>query len=207
MLQFQNYRKGYAGKEVIGIPQLALAHGIYWLRGENGSGKTTLIKSIAGLVPFDGYIKVNNADIRKNRVAYTSIVNYAEAEPNYPGFLTGSDLVRFYEGTKHAPSGQADGLCAKLGVKGYVDNKIATYSSGMAKKLSLVLGFLGNPKLILLDEPLITLDTQSVAILQNIIQQYHTNGVSFIITSHQEVTLGAQPVQHLLIQDKTLVAV
>ncbi len=207
MLQFTNYKKGYGKTEVIGIPDLNLGHGIYWLRGENGSGKTTLIKSIAGLVPFAGKIEVDRTDIKKDRIAYTSIVNYAEAEPMYPGFLTGNDLITFYAAAKRAKLRQVETLSAQLGISSYSGNKIATYSSGMAKKLSLVLAFMGAPKLVLLDEPLITLDIQSVAILQEMIQQQHAAGVSFIITSHQEVTLGNDAISRLQIQNKTLKAV
>jgi ABC-2 type transport system ATP-binding protein len=204
MLRFENYKKGYDRKEVITIPQLNLEHGIYWLRGENGAGKTTLIKSIAGLTPFDGSIIAAGQDIRKNRIAYTAIVNYAEAEPIYPGFLNGNDLIRFYAKTKKAPQDQVAALSEKLGINNYADNKIATYSSGMAKKLSLVLGFTGNPKLILLDEPLITLDTRSVGILQDIILHSFEKGISFIITSHQEITLGTHNITRLQIENKTL---
>lgn len=205
MLSFSNYSKGYGRADVIRIPQLDLEQGIYWLRGENGSGKTTLIKSIAGLVPFSGNIEVAGENIRKNRIAYASMVNYAEAEPLYPDFLTGNDLISFIARTRKATAAQIAQLSESLGITGYKANKIGTYSSGMTKKLSLVLAFLGSPRLILLDEPLITLDVQSVATLQNMILTACENGVTFIITSHQEITLGEAPVTRLLIQDKTLV--
>ena len=76
----------------------------------------------------------------------------------------------------------------------------------MLKKLSLVLAFLGRPKLILLDEPLITIDTESLKILYNWIRQQHTeNGVSFLLSSHQALDeaerLGAG---ELLVEEQTL---
>lgn len=207
MLRFHNYSKGYGKKPVIAIPGLTLDHGIYWLRGENGSGKTTLIKSIAGLIPFNGDIEASGTNIKKNRIAYTSIVNYAEAEPVYPEFLTGDDLISFVATAKKAPGNQSEKLAATLGISGYKGNKTGTYSSGMTKKLSLVLGFLGNPKIILLDEPLITLDVQSVAALQALILQSFSEGITFIITSHQEIVLGTAPVSRLLIADRSLVRI
>jgi ABC-2 type transport system ATP-binding protein len=204
MLQFTNYRKSYDNTEIISISDLKLEHGIYWLKGTNGSGKTTLIRSIAGLIPYEGNIQITGTDIKQNRIAYTSVVNYAEAEPVYPGFLTGNDLTAFYKESKNAPSGQLEVLSNKLGIAAYSSNKTATYSSGMAKKLSLVLGFLGNPKLILLDEPLITLDTASVAILQKMIREHYETGVTFIITSHQEIHINSAAMQQLEISNKTL---
>jgi len=205
MLSFENYKKQFGSTTIIGIPMLQLPHDIYWLKGENGSGKTTLIKSISGLIPFDGRITVAGDDIRTNRIAYTSAVNYAEAEPAYPGFLTGTDLISFYAQTKKGTAQQTKELVDSLGIAAYAGNKTGTYSSGMAKKLSLVLGFLGQPKLILLDEPLITLDQQSVKALQSLIQQYYASGVSFLITSHQEITFESLSPTRLLIKDKTLI--
>jgi ABC-2 type transport system ATP-binding protein len=190
MIQFKNYKKYFGSQLIADIPLLELEHHIYWLQGDNGSGKTTLIKSIAGLIPFDGTISVAGADIRKQRMAYRNIVNYAEAEPAYPGFLTGMDLIRFYAKAKNAADNQAAALISSFGIGSYADNKIATYSSGMTKKLSLVLAFIGNPKLMLLDEPLITLDVQSVSNLQRIIGDCYRTGVTFIITSHQELING-----------------
>jgi len=205
MLLFEGFKKQYGSTTIISVPTLELPHGIYWLKGENGSGKTTLIKSISGLIPFDGRIAVDGTDIKTNRMAYTLSVNYAEAEPVYPGFLSGTDLINFYAQTKKAPAKQVTELISSLGIANYADNKTGTYSSGMAKKLSLVLGFMGNPKLILLDEPLITLDQRSVAALQSLIQQCYVGGVSFLITSHQEITFDTLMPTRLLIEDKTLI--
>jgi ABC-2 type transport system ATP-binding protein len=64
----------------------------------------------------------------------------------------------------------------------------------MLKKLSLVLAFLGNPKLILLDEPLITIDTESLKILYSWISaQHRENGVSFMLSSHQALDADELP--------------
>ena len=204
MIRFEHYKKEFADRLILSIPSLELKHGLYWLKGENGSGKTTLIKSLAGLIPFYGSIAVDGRDIRTQRTAYKRLVNYAEAEPLYPAFLTGTDLIRFYASAKKAPEKQIAALTDSLGVSAFAGNKVGTYSSGMAKKLSLVLGFMGEPKLILLDEPLITLDTNSVQMLQHIIEDYYSRGVAFLVTSHQEIRLSAQAPQQLLVKDKTL---
>lgn len=185
MLTISNYLKQYPGCEapVLTIPQLEIPGGIYWIKGENGSGKTSLIKSIAGLIPFKGGIEVNGLNIRTNRMGYTKIVNYAEAEPQYPGFLTGKELLDFYHAAKGGELPLA--LMKALGLEKFINSKTSVYSSGMMKKLSLVLGFTGNPALILLDEPLIALDVAAVEVLQQAITTYSQKAVSFLITSHQ----------------------
>lgn len=205
MLSIRHFKKTYPGTDepVLSIPSLQLAQGIYRIKGENGSGKTSLIKSLAGLIPFDGLLEVDSLNIQTNRMAYTRAVNYAEAEPLYPAFLSGKELIAFYHSTKGGPLPTA--LIGQLGLDKFSDNKTAVYSSGMMKKLSLALAFIGEPKLILLDEPLIALDVAAVEVLQHAIAAFSQRGVSFIITSHQPFEGNiVQISQSFLIQDKTL---
>jgi ABC-2 type transport system ATP-binding protein len=187
MLSITNFIKKYPGSAapVLSIKEFNIERGIYWIKGENGSGKTSLMKSVAGIIPFEGAIAVDKLHIHTNRMDYTRIVNYAEAEPIYPPFLTGKELIDFYKATKEGDFPTA--LINGLGMEHFMHQKTATYSSGMLKKLSLVLGFTGTPKLILLDEPLIALDVAAVEILQSAIADYSKSGVSFLITSHQSL--------------------
>jgi len=187
MLAFHQYKKFYNNELVIEIEDLTLDPSLYWIIGDNGSGKSTLLKSIAGLVPYEGDISFlgifNN---NKNRQSFRRIVNYAEAEPQYPEFLRGTDLIEFYKKAKSATSEQVAYLTGKLDVKLFASRKIGEYSSGMIKKLSLALAFMGNPRLVLLDEPLITLDNDAASGILDLIKEHAANGVSVILTSHQE---------------------
>lgn len=188
MITVKDLKKSYARGQnpVIDIPELRLENNMYWIKGVNGSGKTTLLKIFGGLIPFKGQVAVDGVSILKNRIQYRSIVNYAEAEPLYPGFLTGKDLINFYAETKKAPPDQVTRVIERLDIGGYLNYKTGSYSSGMTKKLSLALAFLGNPKLILLDEPLTTLDQQAFKAVVEIIAQYHKAGTCILMASHQE---------------------
>lgn len=185
MVRIGNYSKSYNGRQVLQVPALELETGIYWLKGENGSGKTTFLKSVAGLLPFEGTIAVQGVSIQKDPINYRRLVSYGEAEPLYPTFLTGNELLEFYRQTRQADPSQINTLADVLGVSNYSQHKIGTYSSGMAKKLSLVLAFTGAPKLILLDEPFITLDDNAQQTLTNLITDAAQQGTSFIVSSHQ----------------------
>lgn len=203
MLRIANYQKAYGSDPVLTIPQLHLEEGIYWLKGENGAGKTTFLKSVAGLIPFDGEISVQNTSLRKQRMLYTRIVSFAEAEPVYPAFLTGNDLLRFFRETKGSNEKMEQRIVNAFGMKTYLPNKIDTYSSGMLKKLSLLLAFTGNPKLILLDEPFITLDTEAVSKLERLIADSFANGISILISSHQPLAMNIS-YHTLTINQKTI---
>jgi ABC-2 type transport system ATP-binding protein len=205
MLQINKYRKAYGNKEVLKIEEMKLPHNIYWLKGQNGGGKSTLLKSIAGYIPFEGEIFINGISIKKSPINYRLQVNFSEAEAVYPPFVTGKDLVSFYIKTKGGTHQQADYLLKELNVAHYYEDKIETYSSGMVKKLSLLLSFIGNPKLILLDEPLITLDHSAVEAIYKMIGERFKAGVSFILTSHQDLNSFAELNPTVIqISDKTL---
>ncbi len=187
---------------VLQIENLQLKAGIYWLKGENGTGKTTLLKSIAGLIPFDGNIEVDGLLLRKQRRLYTQAVSFAEAEPVYPLFLTGDELLQFYLDTKGGDKKESKSIAENLGIAPFLKNKTGTYSSGMMKKLSLLLCFTGTPKLLLLDEPFVTLDVAAVAVLRTLISERSINS-SFLISTHQELQL-AVPHQTLRIHQQTI---
>ncbi|MDQ6812207.1 MAG: ABC transporter ATP-binding protein [Bacteroidota bacterium] len=186
MLQLIKVQKYYGGFLALDIPSLTIEKGLWWVQGENGSGKTTLLKMIAGLHPFTGNIMLNNKlNIKKQRQQFVKLVNYAEAEPLYPPFLTAKDLVELYCDTKGGDPLHACELLKQLHVYDAYNKPFGSYSSGMIKKVSLVLAFIGQPQVILLDEPLITIDVNAVNTICSIINESFKKGVSFIITSHQ----------------------
>lgn len=188
MLQFEKVKKYYGTFLALDIPTFSLDHGLWWLKGENGSGKTTFLKLIAGLLPFNGDISINNKySIRKQRQQFVRLVNYAEAEPLYPTFLTARDLVELYVKTKGGDINEARESLKQLNVLDAYERPLGSYSSGMIKKVSIVLAFIGEPEFILLDEPLITIDATSVETICSMINRKSEQGISFIISSHQEV--------------------
>ena len=207
MLQLTNFRKAYHGHLVLQIPELVIPGGIHWIQGSNGSGKTTLFRSIAGMLPFDGEIVLDGQyEITKQPIEYRLRINYGEAEPTYPDFLTANDLIQFVGKAKKAPASQIEELIETLEIGTFLRNPIGTYSSGMLKKTSLVLAFLGNPKVILLDEPLITIDKRAVERMYDLVNRYHQQGVTFLMSSHQDFQLAEVTVsERYLVQNQQVI--
>jgi len=188
MLEILEARKSYHGTSVLYIPMLNLGEGLYWIRGVNGSGKTTLLKMIAGLLPFEGEIVLRGINQHVSPASYRRLVSWAEAEPLYPSFITGKDLVSFYKEVRKAQDSQVTRLISLLEIQSFLHRPLGDYSAGMVKRLSLLLAFIGDMPLILLDEPLATLDAEGSARLPELIREYREErGVSFIFSSHQSL--------------------
>lgn len=185
MLAIQNLSKKYGSQVILNIPELNIRNGTFWIEGGNGSGKTTLLKIIAGICPFEGTVSFNTLDLKKSPIPYRKAVSYAEAEPQFPSSLTGLELIRFIQKTRNDDQAQVNRLIEHFNIENFINQAVGGYSSGMMKKLSILLAFIGSQKLILLDEPLITLDTVFIPLLLSTIKERQSTGVSFFITSHQ----------------------
>lgn len=185
MLQLTHLKKAYGSRVILEIPHLNIPDGAYWIKGNNGSGKTTLMKIIGGINPFEGSVILNGIDLIKNPMAYRQQVSFAEAEPVFPGFVTGWDLIRFVQKTRQAQDEYIKTLVDYFGIQSFLSYTVGTYSSGMTKKLSLLLAFIGDTKLILLDEPLITLEDSFLPLLFSLIKERQAAGSSFLLSSHQ----------------------
>jgi len=207
MLHFAKFRKSYGSYLALQIEDLTISSGIYWIKGVNGSGKSTLLKTMAGILYFEGDILINHQiSLKKQAIAYRQLVNFAEAEPIFPDFLTGKELIWVFAAAKGAPTGQEEYYIQSMNMQAYINQPVSAYSSGMLKKLSLVLAFMGKPQIILLDEPFITLDQDALQILYKwIAEENQQNKTSFFISSHQPLELEALPTaKEILLQAQTL---
>ena len=186
MLSIQNYNKRYTDRVILAIDSLEIENQIYWVKGQNGSGKTTLFKSLSGIIPFSGALSIDGFDLNKSPRDYRLLINYAEADPVYPSFLTGRELLDFYIESKSAYPAEAEQLLHFFGIENFIPSAVGTYSSGMLKKLSVLLAFIGKPRFILLDEPLVTIEHSFLPHIYQLIRRYNEEKkVGFLISSHQ----------------------
>jgi ABC-2 type transport system ATP-binding protein len=207
MLHFVNYRKRYGAVTILEIPEFSITGGICWVKGANRAGKSTLLKSIGGLIGFEGDIVLDqHVNLHKHPEVYRQRVNFADAEPLFPEFLTGQEMIGLFSDAKGGTSHQAAYWIDRFHMHSYLQQPVGTYSSGMLKKLSITLAFIGNARLILLDEPCITLDAGALQALYTGIAEHHRqHNTGFLISSHQPLDIdGLTPARHLLVENGTL---
>jgi ABC-2 type transport system ATP-binding protein len=206
MLFVKNLLKKFGEKTILNIEELSIPPGITHLKGINGSGKTTFSKIVAGLIPSKGEVTLlEKYSPLTTKIEYRKQVNYAESEPLYPEFFTANDLIAFVGKAKGASREDQKTYVELFEINEYLFDTIGTYSSGMLKRLSLCMAFLGSPSLILLDEPFNTLDTDAINRLKDLIHEQNKKGVSFILVSHQDVQqLGVKVDATFLVQNKQI---
>jgi len=184
MVSVQNLHKQFSKNIVLnGIDLEISSGGIFAILGPNGSGKTTLIKSILGMViPNKGTIEVLGNNIKKS-ADYRNEIDYLPQIANFPSNLKVRELIRMI---KDIRSNQCDELplIELFNLEPFLNKKLGTLSGGTKQKVNIVLTFMFDRPLIILDEPTTGLDPISLIHLKELIQKEKANGKTIIVTSH-----------------------
>jgi len=200
MIQVENLYKKFGKNEVLKGLDLSIDKGgIFAVLGPNGSGKTTLIKSVLGMViPNRGLISVAGNPIKKNW-KYRKEIDYLPQIANFPGNLRVKELIRMIKDLRQIPSREEE-MIVLFQLKTFLDKKLATLSGGTKQKVNLVLAFMFNSPLLILDEPTTGLDPASLIRLKELIQSEKAAGKTILITSHimQFVAEVADEIVYLL---------
>lgn len=200
MIQIENLHKKFGKNEVLkGVDLNIDEGGIFAVLGPNGSGKTTLIKSTLGMViPNKGSIAVSGMSIKKNW-RYRKDINYLPQIANFPGNLKVRELIRMIKDLRQMHS-EEEKLIQLFQLEPFLGKKLSTLSGGTKQKVNLVLAFMFDCPLLVLDEPTTGLDPASLIRLKELIQKEKENGKTILITSHimQFVAEVAEEIIYLL---------
>ncbi len=179
MLECTNLTKSYKKKCVVDNLSFNVNKGeIFAFLGSNGAGKTTTIKMILGLVGIDsGEVKIAE-NIR---------IGYSPETPYFPPFLTGYEVLEYYAGIQKIAKAELKAEIPKLLETVGLENdktRVKNYSKGMLQRLALAQALLGNPDLLILDEPTAGLDALGRLEIMQLIEKLKNSGKTIIINSH-----------------------
>lgn len=184
MIEFKNLHKRF-GKLVVldGLDLNISKGGIFAILGPNGSGKTTLIKCLLGMViPNKGDIIFEKKSVLR-QWAYRNNLNYLPQIANFPPNLTVLELIKMVKNLRPKDSNEQE-LIELFGLKSFLDKKLGNLSGGTKQKVNVVLAFMFDSDLIVLDEPTNGLDPIALIHLKKIIQKEKDNGKTILITTH-----------------------
>jgi Cu-processing system ATP-binding protein len=184
MIHVERLHKRFGKNEVLAGLELNIDQGgIFAILGPNGSGKTTLIKTVLGMViPNKGTIAVMDSLVR-NKWKYRQDINYLPQIANFPGNLKVKELIAMIKDIRQKPSDEQK-LIGLFGLEPFLDKKLSNLSGGTKQKVNIVLTFMFDSPLIILDEPTNGLDPLALIRLKELIFQEKAKGKTFLITSH-----------------------
>ncbi len=184
MVSIENLHKKFNKNVVLSGVDLNISEGgIFAILGPNGSGKTTLIKSILGMViPNKGTINVLGKNI-KNSASYRHEIDYLPQIANFPNNLKVKELIKMIKDLRENTN-EDQRLIELFTLQPFLDKKLGNLSGGTKQKVNLVLTFMFNSPLIILDEPTTGLDPISLIRLKDLIQAEKAKGKTILITSH-----------------------
>ena len=162
---------------------------IFSLLGPNGAGKTTAISVISTLLPpTSGAAYVNGHDVRAEPMAVRKSLGVVPQELALYGDLTALENLRFW-GEMRGLTGDTlkREIDEKLELTGLTDraqDRVNTYSGGMKRRLNLAVGLLGNPPLVMLDEPTVAIDPQSRRYILDWVTRMKGEGLTVLYTTH-----------------------
>lgn len=190
MLQIKNVTKKFGSFTAVNNLNLNIKAGEFFgFLGQNGAGKTTTIKMISGLYnATSGSISIGGFDIYKEPLKAKSLIGYIPDQPFIYEKLTGREFLFFsgglYSIEKNKLKKVIDEIIEKLEIGEWVDKRTEEYSLGMKQRITIASALLHDPKLILIDEPMVGLDPQSAVIVKNILKEKARSGVAVFMSTH-----------------------
>ncbi|MDD3402265.1 MAG: ABC transporter ATP-binding protein [Hespellia sp.] len=179
MLSCSNLKKTYQKQCVVNQLSFSVLQGeAFALLGSNGAGKTTTIKMILGLIPKDeGSVELTEG-IR---------IGYSPETPYFHPFLNGREVLEFYGGLQKISKSELKQQIPMLMEQAGLEDgktKVKHYSKGMLQRLALAQALLGDPQLLILDEPTAGLDALGRVEIIHTIKKLKEEGKTIIINSH-----------------------
>lgn len=184
MVTIENLHKKFGKNQVLsGLDLTIKGGGIFAVLGPNGSGKTTLIKSILGMViPNKGTINVLGENIKGNS-SYRHKIDYLPQIANFPSNLKVKELIRMIKDLRGKAADDSH-LIELFKLEPFLNKKLGNLSGGTKQKVNIVLTFMFDSPIIILDEPTTGLDPISLIRLKDLIQIEKSKGKTILITSH-----------------------
>lgn len=198
-LLISNISKSYKTNNALRHVSLTLENGVFGLVGPNGSGKTTLLRILATtLEPSSGSIELDSVILsRRTLQLYRSKIGYLPQKNGLYPHMTSLEYLQFTASLKGIPTPSTKMLHKLLWELGVSSKQaampIGRLSGGTKQRIGIASAFIGNPHLILLDEPTAGLDPEERIRFRNLMET-HTSSCIIIISTHitQDVELGCQ---------------
>ncbi len=171
---------------------------VFGFLGPNGAGKTTTIRMLVGLIkPTQGTVTVCGFDLRKNFEKAMRCIGCIVENPDLYRFMTGRENLEHFARMLSVPSAEIERVASLVNLAHRLDQRVGTYSLGMRQRLGIAQAMLGDPRVLILDEPANGLDPAGIREIRELLRTLAAErGLSVFVSSHllAEIELTADRV-------------
>ncbi len=192
MIRVQDLTKRYSGTPVLRDVSLEIAPGeSVALWGPNGAGKTTIVLCMLGFLHFDGDVEVFGKDVRRCGKEIRASIGYVPQQPSFYDDLTVAETLGFSADLRSIETARAEEVLALVDLEEHRGKPVGALSGGLRQRLGLAVALLGDPPILLLDEPTSNLDAAARQATVNLLEELRGGDRMLIVTSHhlEEVSM------------------
>ena len=184
MISVKNLYKSFGQIQVLNDVSFDVEAGkVIAVLGPNGSGKTTILKTMLGMViPQKGKIVFNGQRLN-GQCDYRKKIGYLPQIAQFPSNLRVKELIKMIKSVRNVPSNEEE-LIETFGLQRFLNERLGNLSGGTKQKVNIVLTFMFDSPLIILDEPTAGLDPLSLIHLKELIAKEKAAGKTFLVTTH-----------------------
>ncbi|MDH5183936.1 MAG: ABC transporter ATP-binding protein [Gammaproteobacteria bacterium] len=187
VIELRGVSKHYGNFHALDDINLSVGEGeILGLLGHNGAGKTTTMKLILGVITASsGEVRLlGKSPIGRHADVLRRSMGYLPENVSFYSQMTGREVLYYFAQLKDIATSTCKELLQRVGLSHAADRRVGTYSKGMRQRLGMAQALLGNPKLLLLDEPTAGLDPTATAEFYEMLQILRQQGTSVLLSSH-----------------------
>jgi ABC-2 type transport system ATP-binding protein len=190
MIGLQDVTKKFGDVTAVDRLSLDIRTGeFYGFLGPNGAGKTTTIKMMTGLFsPTSGSITIGGFDVQRKPLEAKMRTGYIPDQPFLYEKLTGREFLHFsaglYKMAHRAATEAIRELTNRFEIGPWIDRRTEHYSQGMRQRLVIVAALLHDPKVLIIDEPMVGLDPRSAQIVKEVLKQKSREGTAIFMSTH-----------------------
>ncbi|MCA9237218.1 MAG: ABC transporter ATP-binding protein [Planctomycetales bacterium] len=190
MLRFEHVSRSYGSRLAVDDLQLEIKAGqLYALLGHNGAGKTTTIKMLVGLLrPGQGVITVGSYDAVEHPREVSRLIGYVPDQPFLYDKLSAREFLQFvadmYGLSAAAGAAAVAREIERFHLGDFADRLAESYSHGMRQRTVFAAALIHDPEVLVVDEPMVGLDPQSIKLVKDLLQSYVRDGRTVLMSTH-----------------------
>jgi ABC-2 type transport system ATP-binding protein len=188
------------------VPSLEIDAGLTVVIGPNGAGKSTLLRMLAGVeAPKQGTITIDGADLWRDELASRRHLAFVPEYPELTPYATVIDVLRLVASVRHAPLGSVLDALEHVGLLAVGARTVRELSMGQRRRAMLATALLGQPSIVILDEPLETLDAEMRDFVRDWVFTRRDAGGTVIVATHDLASFAPRVDAALSVRGGTII--